>query len=158
MALLPILTTVIPVCLGPRGYMAVPCYVAKENIKRRGPPYHTDIAVRKMEDEGSSFVRVSHSSMKVVMVIEMKIEVASHFRNVDFKDLLELLVYLKYIMEEDNIDEVCGVLCDIKNWHFLKIKATDRKLEVLKYTQFDVKEEVDLLGLLPAVLTEFDLH
>ena len=61
-------------------------------------------------------------------------------------------------MEEDNIDEVCGVLCDIKNWHFLKIKATDRKLEVLKYTQFDVKEEVDLLGLLPAVLTEFDLH
>ena len=79
MALLPILTTVIPVCLGPKGYMAVPCYVTKEHIKRRGPPYHT-VAVRKMEDMGSSFVRVSHHSSKVIMVIEMKMEVASHFR------------------------------------------------------------------------------
>ena len=58
MALLPILTTVIPVCLGPKGYMAVPCYVTKEHIKRRGPPYHT-VAVRKMEDMGSSFVSVA---------------------------------------------------------------------------------------------------
>ena len=110
-----------------------------------------------MEDMGSSFVRVSHHSSKVIMLIEMKTEVASHFRNVELKDLLELLVYLKYIMEDDNIKEICEALSDTKNWHFLKIKATNRKLEVVNYAQFDVKEEIDLLGLLPAVLTEFDL-
>ena len=91
------------------------------------------------------------------MVIEMKMEVASQFCNVKVKDLLELLVYLKYVMEDDDLDEICGALSDTKTWHFLKVKATNGKLEVLKYTQFDVKEEVDLLGLLPAVLTEFDL-
>lgn len=128
MALLPILTTVILVCLGPKGYMAVPCYVTKEHIKCHGPPYHTDIAVRKMEDMGSLFVRVSHHSTKVIMVIEMKMEVASHFRNVELKDLLELLVYLKYVMEDNNISEICGALSDTKTWHFLKIKATNGKL------------------------------
>lgn len=45
-ALLPILITLIPVCLGPKGYMAIPCYVTKEHMKRRGPSYHTDIAGR----------------------------------------------------------------------------------------------------------------
>ena len=137
--------------------MAVPCYVTKEHIKRPGPSYHTDIVVRKMEDIGSSFVRVPHHSAQVVMVIEMKMEVASQFCNVKVKDLLELLVYLKYVMEDDDLDEICGALSDTKTWHLLKVKATNGKLEVLKYTQFDVKEEVDLLGLLPAVLTEFDL-
>ena len=83
-------------------------------------------------------------------------EVASYFRNVELKDLLELMVYLKYIMEEDDVSEICGALSDTKTWHFLKIKATNGKLKVVKYAQFDVKEEIDLLGLLPAVLTEFD--
>ena len=51
-------------------------------------------------------------------------------------------------MEDDNIKEICGALSDTKNWHFLKIKATNGKLEVVNYAQFDVKEEIDLLGLL----------
>ena len=123
MAVLPILTTVILICLGPKGYMAVPCYVTKEHIKRRGPPYHTDIAVRKMEDKVSLFVRVLHHSSKVVMIIEMKMEVASYFRNVELKDLLELMVYLKYIMEEDDISEICGALSDTKTWAFFEDKS-----------------------------------
>ena len=61
LALLPILTTLIPVCLGPKGYVTIPCYVTKEHLRRPGPPYYTDIAVSKSEGATTSFVRVSHS-------------------------------------------------------------------------------------------------
>ena len=60
MALLPILTTVIP---GPKTYMAVPRYVTKEHMRCR------DVAVKRMENVGSSFVRVAHCSLQVVMII-----------------------------------------------------------------------------------------
>ena len=64
MALVPIASNLVAVALGPKNCMAVPCFVTKEQIKRRGPPYHTDVVVQKMDDEYSSLVRVTRTSQK----------------------------------------------------------------------------------------------
>ena len=47
-----------------------------------------------------------------------------------------------------------GTLLDTKTWHCLKIRATTNgKLEVLKYVNFDIVNEIDLLGLQSAGCT-----
>ena len=67
-------------------------------------------------------------------------------------------MYLKYVMEDDGLHEICGALSDTKTWHCLKIRTTTSgKLEVLKYVNFDITNEVDLLGFLPSLLSVFDL-
>ena len=100
-----------------------------------------------MENVSSSFVRVAHCSSQVVTIIEMKVQVASLLHNVELKNLLELLVYLKCVMEDNSLSVVCEALLDTKTWHCLKIRAaTNGKLEVLKYVNFNIANEIDLLS------------
>ena len=101
---------------------------------------------------------MSHSVSKVVMIIEMKMQVARQIHNVSIKDLLELLIYCRYIMEDDKLSEMCCVLCDVNTWHCLKVKANDSgKLQILQYTCYEAKNEEDLLGFLPSLVDSFGL-
>ena len=91
------------------------------------------------------------------MIIEMKVEVPSQLRNVNIKDMLELLVYVKYVMDDDKLSKMCGVLSDTNTWHCLKVRANESgKLQVLKYIYYEAEREEDLLGFLPSVHLVFD--
>ena len=53
-----------------------------------------------------------------------------------------------------SLSVVHGALLDTKTWHCSKIRATTNgKLEVLKYVNFDIVNEIDLLGLQSAGCT-----
>ena len=159
MALVPIVSNLVAVALGPKNCMAVPCFVTKEQIKRRGPPYHTDVVVQKMEDEYSSFVRVNSNKLngKVLAVVEIKMIVSAEIRNVPLKDILELLIYLVYIMDDHNLINVCGMLTDVKTWQCINVGLEDGKLRILDYVYYHTDHEENLVGFLPAVLQHFKL-
>ena len=124
MALLPIVTNLVAIALGPKRCMAVPCFATKEEIKDRGPSYHIDLAVHKMESEISPYVRVAMGSSKIIMIIELKTNVPTSIQSVPLKDILELLVHLLYVMDDNHLTTICGVLSDTKTWHCLKVKLT----------------------------------
>ena len=67
------------------------------------------------------------------MIVELKTVVAQHLRNVPLKDILELLVYLTYIMDDDRSITICGALSDTVVWHCLHVKKIQHKLEVFGY-------------------------
>ena len=148
-ALLPIITNLVAISLGPKQCMAIPCFVTKEEKKHRGPSYHTDVTVAKMESVQSSYVRVAIGMYKVLMVIEMKMNVATQLHIVPLKDILELLVYLVYVMQDNHVTKICGVLSDIKMWHCFHVKMNEEgKLEILDYIHYQTDEETTLLGFL----------
>lgn len=71
--------------------------------------------------------------------------------------MLELLVYLKYIMDDDKLSGIYVVLSNTEVWHCLKVRRSDDdKLEAMKYIGYETQNEVDLLGFLPAVIQYFD--
>ena len=138
--------------------MAIPCFVTKEEKKRRGPSYHTDVTVAKMESVQSSYVRVAIGMYKVLMVIEMKMNVATQLHIVPLKDILELLVYLVYVMQDNHVTKICGVLSDIKMWHCFHVKMNEEgKLEILDYIHYQTDEEITLLGFLPSLMQSLEL-
>ena len=115
--------------------MAVPCFATKkEEIKHRCPSYHTDLAVHKMESKISPYVRVAMGSSKIIMVIELKTNVPTSIQSIPLKDILKLLVYLLYVMDDNHLTTICGVLSDTKTWHCLKVKLTkDDKIQILHF-------------------------
>ena len=53
--------------------------------------FHTDIAVLKMTSDSSSFVRVAMGrKSEVLIIIELKMVVATELQNVRMKDIMEL--------------------------------------------------------------------
>ena len=87
MALLPIVANLVAVALGPKQYMAIPCFATKEEVKHGGLSYHTDLAVRKMQNENSSYVRVTMGESEIIMIIELKGNIPTSILSVPLKDI-----------------------------------------------------------------------
>ena len=157
-ALLPVVTNLIAVGLGPKNLMAIPCFLTKEEVKHRGPAYHADVAIKKMMSEQSSYVRVSKGGSEVVIVIELKTNVPGLIGSVPLKDILELFVYLIYIMDDNNQTTICGILSDTISWHcFNVILTVDGRLQILDYIRYYTEDEVAVLGFLQSLVEELKL-
>ena len=128
-------------------------------IKHHGPSYNIDLAVHQMESEMSSYVRVAMGSSKIMMMIELKTNVPTAIQSVPLKDILELLVYLLYVMGDNHLTTICGVLSDTKTWHCLRVKLTkDDKLQILRYIQYHSEDEIKHLGFLSSLADTLQLE
>ena len=73
---------------------------------QKGSPYYTDvvtpsyISVHKSGD--------NRSISTVVMVIEIKKVVFMLVRRISGKDIMELLVYMYYVMKDKRLNQLCG--------------------------------------------------
>ena len=65
----------------------------------------------KMASDGSSYVRVALGGKSVLIIIELKMVVATELQNVPMKDMIELLIYLLYVMEDNSL---------LKIWSFVR--------------------------------------
>ena len=157
MALLPIMTNLIAVALGPKQYMAVSCFATKEEVKHRGPSYHTDLAIHKMQDQNSSYIRVATGASNIIMIIELKVNVPTTVPSVPLKDILELLIYLIYVMEDNGIKTMCGVLSDTKTFHCFKVQLENEKIKILDYIKHYSEDEVTHLGFLVSLVDQLQL-
>ena len=158
MALLPIMANLVAVALGPKQCMAIPRFATKEELKHRGPSYYTDLAVHKMQDETSLYIRVAMGTSKIIMIIELKMNVSTTISSVPLKDILELLIYLIYVMEDNQMTTICCVLSDTKTWHCFKVQLNENeKIKILDYIQHYSEDEMTHLGFLPSLVDKLQL-
>ena len=111
-----------------------------------------------MASDGSSYVRVVLGGKSVLIIIKLKMVVATELQNVPMKDMIELLIYLLYVMEDNSLLKICGVLSGSKAWHCLNVKMNDEnKLEIVDYVHYCTSEEITLLGFLPSLVETLQL-
>ena len=159
MALLPIVANLVAVALGPKQCMAIPHFAIKEEMKHHGPSYHTDLAVHKMQNENSSYDRVAMGLSKIIMIIELKMDIPTRISSVPLKDILELLIYLIYVMQDNQMTMICGVLSDTKTWHCFNVQLNgNEKIKILDYHQHYSENEMTDLGFLPSLVNKLKLN
>ena len=142
--------------LGPKHCMAIPCYATKETVKHHGPSYHTDLAVHKIHDDNSTYIRVATGSSSIIMIVELKMNVPNSILTVPLKDILELLVYVR--CDGRQYDKDLWALSDTKSWHCFNAKLNEnKKLEIFDYVHHFAEDETSHLGFLPSLVEYLDL-
>ena len=92
------------------------------------------------------------------MIVVLKINVSTNILSIPLQDILELLVYLIYVMEDNNMKMICGILSDNKPWQCFNVKLNNnRKLEIVDYIHHFSEDEISHLGFLPSLAENLHL-
>ena len=111
-------------------------YYCVEIPKKPGHPYMTDIIIETSTSASNDMPTLSdtpvevipavstesnfatvHQSNEVVMVVEIKKSLSVEFKMINPSDIMEILVYCRYILKLHGISTILGVIMYGANWH-----------------------------------------
>ena len=155
-------TLLMAMALKPLNCKVVPYHALELPVNKRGNPFVVDMLVTEpsepsdtQADEPSSSVTMVSQEDAVVMVVEVKKSVSVLFQRAEPDDVIELLIYSRYILDLKKQNSIIGILTDSNTWHCIWLTRTDNlSMEVRKYMSFETKEESKIIGTLPKLLSE----
>ena len=154
-------TLLMATTLKPLNYTVVPYHTSELPIVKCGHPFVADMVIKSGPsgtqtdtlDESSSSITMVSQGNAVAMVVEVKKLVPASIEWAKSEDVLELLIYCRYILELNKQSTVIGILTDINNWHCIYLRRCDLLMEICKYVSFSTKEETKIIGTLPKLLS-----
>ena len=155
----PWLTVLCAAALDPKGCKVSPFYVLQQAVKHRGSPHYADIVVEKIQSTSTSasLLCIQGADDGVpIMIIEIKKVTPVQLIDIHYKDMMEMLIYCLYITRQPLY--ICGAITDIFHWHVTLLKPYDNKVEILKYTYFNIENEDELLGILQTDISLMNLE
>ena len=102
---------------------------------RRGHPYMSDIILseeKEVEVENNS-ITVAHSE-ELIMLVEVKKSISLELSLVDPSTVIEMLLYVQYLLMMYKQSKIIGAITDGSTWHCFNLeKKDDSHLLVKKY-------------------------
>ena len=81
----------------------------------------------------------------ILMLIECKKTVSASLVMLEANDLIEMLIYCRYILDITNQKSIIGILTDCINWHCFYIKRNEKLMEIYKYVTFSSKDDYQII-------------
>ena len=145
------------------GCEVIPFHVLELPTKKVGHPYVADVVISESESSGdnstisddalSASVVTVHRDRSLIMVIEVKKSISAKFFMSEPSDVIELLIYCKYLLTLHKQKSVLSVLTDGFSWHCMSLKLADNGcMRILKYCNFTSTDELLIIGTIPALL------
>lgn len=100
---------------------------------KRGHPYMTDLLVSSYTDELNSKNSILIKRIKrLLMVIEVKKSVGLDFEMLDASHIIEMLLYVKYMLMQFHQKEVIGSITDGSIMHCINFAVAESGLLIMK--------------------------
>ena len=161
-------TLMMAIALKSSNYQIVPYHALELPLKKVGHPYTADMLIRDNKSDKSSSMSCSDDvdsvdevapiaaiakKHNIIMVVEIKKKLAAEFSANDPDEVLELLIYCRYILTLNKQAAVIGAMTDSATWHFFHLCCKDDiSMNVTKYVHFTSTAESEILGVLPTLL------
>ena len=132
---------------------------------RRGHPYEMDLLFAKgfnnsMDDttttSSTPITTLAHgTSRKVIAVVEIKKSVSRDFKLVESSAMIELILYVRYMMTLTQCNKMMGILTDGSSWHCLEFTGDDSVLlNIKRYVSF-CGTEIQIIGTVPQLFNHY---
>ena len=152
--------------LKPLGCTVVPYLVLKLPSKKPGHPYVSDVVIKgqlECESESSSgsvsdtqsaaLITTVANKELIVMVIECKKTVSALLVMIEPNEVIEMLIYCRYLLEIREQTNIMGILTDSINWHCFYLQKSEQLMSISKYLTFSSKKDSEIIVTLPQLIS-----